>query len=46
VAPFDGVHGWYWLNDSQQPVLLRLQIAGFYEPVVSAPPPPAAAAAR
>jgi len=46
VAPFDGVHGWYWLNDSQQPVLLRLQIAGFYEPVVIAPPPPTAAAAR
>jgi hypothetical protein len=42
VAPFDGVHGWYWLNDSQQSVVVRLQIAGFYE-LVAEPDPRSAA---
>lgn len=35
VAPFDGVHGWYFLNDSQQAVVVRLQVAGFFEPVAA-----------
>lgn len=32
VAPFDGVHGWYFMNDSDGPVLVRIRLAGFYAP--------------
>lgn len=31
TAPFDGVHGWLFKNDSAKPVKVRLTIAGFYE---------------
>ncbi len=31
VAPFDGLHGWYFLNDSQGPIVIRLRLAGFYQ---------------
>ncbi len=31
TAPFDGVHGWYFRNDTEEPVVVRLQVAGFYE---------------
>lgn len=31
VAPFDGIHGWYLQNQSQQPVTVRLKLSGFYE---------------
>jgi hypothetical protein len=37
-APFDGIHGWYLMNDSDGPVVVRLQLAGFYQLL-----PPAAA---
>lgn len=30
TAPFDGIHGWYWLNEGSQPVTLRLHAAGFF----------------
>lgn len=30
VAPFTGVHGWYWKNKSRQPVTLVLRASGFY----------------
>ena len=30
TAPFDGVHGWYFQNQSAKPVKVRLRIAGFY----------------
>jgi len=30
TAPFDGIHGWYWLNEGSQPVTLRLYAAGFF----------------
>ena len=30
-APFEGIHGWYLQNQSTQPVVVRLQLAGFYE---------------
>ncbi len=30
TAPFDGVHGWYFQNQSARPVRVRLRIAGFY----------------
>jgi hypothetical protein len=31
VAPFDGIHGWYFKNDTDRPVTIRITIAGFYE---------------
>jgi hypothetical protein len=31
IAPFVGIHGWYWQNDSEAPVTVRLHMAGFYE---------------
>ena len=31
VAPFDGVHGWYFQNQSLQPVTVKLHLAGFYD---------------
>jgi hypothetical protein len=31
VAPFTGIHGWYLRNDSEQPIVVQLQVAGFYE---------------
>ena len=30
VAPFDGLHGWYWKNNTAQPVSLTLTSTGFY----------------
>jgi hypothetical protein len=30
VAPFDGMHGWYWKNPSASPVTLTLTSSGFY----------------
>lgn len=29
-APFSGVHGWYLKNESDQDVVVRLKLAGFY----------------
>ena len=31
TAPFDGVHGWYFQNQSVNPVIVRVKISGFYE---------------
>lgn len=31
TAPFTGVHGWLFKNDSGKPVTVKLTIAGFYE---------------
>lgn len=30
-APFDGSHGWYWLNKGTEPVTVRLEVAGFQD---------------
>lgn len=30
TAPFDGIHGWYWLNEGSRPVVLTLYAAGFF----------------
>jgi hypothetical protein len=30
VAPFDGMHGWYWKNVTSEPVTLTLASQGFY----------------
>ena len=39
VAPFEGIHGWYLQNQSTQPVIVRLQVAGFYELIPDQVPP-------
>jgi hypothetical protein len=31
VAPWQGIHGWYWENKSEAPVVVHLRMAGFYE---------------
>ncbi|MDD9959963.1 MAG: hypothetical protein OXU66_13645 [Gammaproteobacteria bacterium] len=31
VAPFDGIHGWYFSNESNSDINIILEIAGFYE---------------
>lgn len=31
VAPFDGNHGWYWLNIENDPIEISLQVRGFYD---------------
>ncbi|HWK53726.1 MAG TPA: hypothetical protein VNR18_05105 [Hyphomicrobiales bacterium] len=30
-APFSGIHGWYLDNQSEQDVVVRLKVAGFYQ---------------
>ena len=30
-APWDGIHGWYLKNDSTKDVVVKLEVAGFYE---------------
>jgi hypothetical protein len=34
VAPFDGEHGWYWLNYNDFPVTVTLTVTGFYDDVI------------
>ena len=31
VAPFGGEHGWYWLNVSNNPVTITLNLTGFFD---------------
>jgi len=31
VAPFDGNHGWYWLNIEEDPIRITLNVAGYYD---------------
>ena len=30
VAPFPGIHGWYWQNRTDKPVTLKFSAAGFF----------------
>jgi hypothetical protein len=34
VAPFDGEHGWYWLNIHDGPVTITLTVTGFYDDII------------
>ena len=34
VAPFDGQHGWYFLNTSQGPVTIELTVTGYFDRLV------------
>ncbi len=42
VAPFPGIHGWYWLNEGIDTVTVRLHAAGFFSASTEyrANPPP------
>jgi hypothetical protein len=31
VAPFPGIHGWYWLNEGPDSVTVTLEAAGFFD---------------
>ena len=31
VAPFEGIHGWYWVNKTNRPVTIHVNTCGFYE---------------
>lgn len=31
VAPWDGIHGWWLKNDSPKDIVVKLELAGFYE---------------
>jgi hypothetical protein len=33
VAPYQGEHGWYWLNISDNPVSVKLRVAGYYREI-------------
>jgi hypothetical protein len=37
IAPWPGIHGWYWQNKSAAPVTVRLRMAGFYELIPGQP---------
>ena len=30
VAPFDGIHGWYFNNEGEQDIVVDLRVVGFY----------------
>jgi hypothetical protein len=34
VAPFDGEHGWYWLNYNDYPVTVTLEVIGFFDDTI------------
>jgi hypothetical protein len=31
TAPFSGIHGWYLKNDTDRAIVVRLNVAGFYD---------------
>lgn len=31
VAPFNGIHGWYFANESDRDITITLNLSGFYE---------------
>jgi len=34
VAPFAGEHGWYWLNYNDFPVVITLNVTGYYDDII------------
>jgi len=34
VAPFGGEHGWYWLNYNDYPVVVTLNITGYFDDII------------
>jgi hypothetical protein len=39
TAPFDGIHGWYFQNQSEKPVVVHLKLSGFYTLLPGGKPP-------
>ena len=39
TAPFDGIHGWYVENNSDQEITIKLDVAGWYEKTLRLPVP-------
>lgn len=37
TAPFTGIHGWYWINVGDAPVVVRLSVGGWYELLPGSP---------
>lgn len=37
MAPFNGIHGWYWRNQGETPVTLTLKTSGFYRKLIRPP---------
>jgi hypothetical protein len=33
IAPFEGIHGWYWRNDSYTPIVVHLTVAGHFDSI-------------
>ena len=33
VAPYTGEHGWYWVNEGDNPVTIKLSLSGYYKTV-------------
>ena len=33
-APFSGLHGWYWENESDQAITITLELEGYYKDIV------------
>lgn len=31
TAPFDGTHGWYWMNQGSEPVTVQVAVSGFQQ---------------
>lgn len=38
TAPFDGIQGWQFSNSSEQPAVVRLKLAGFYDLIPAGQP--------
>ena len=34
VAAYDGQHGWFWLNISDEPITITLEVMGFYDEII------------
>jgi len=34
VAPYNGQHGWFWLNLEAGPITITLEVAGFYDEII------------
>lgn len=37
MAPFAGIHGWYWRNQGEAPVTITLKTSGFYSKLIQPP---------
>jgi hypothetical protein len=38
TAPFEGIHGWFFQNNGETPVVVRLKLSGFYDLIPSGQP--------